>query len=120
MDLTPSSFLQLQKNIKRAFPHNSKINGSKIYDISLIISDVLNVSQTYRDRLRGAFKKLMFVIVSSSILLLYDAQVLKKQGLYLYIWLVILLIVSIPWSELHDMIKLRKSNLSASITLYEE
>lgn len=120
MDLTPSSFLQLQKNIKRAFPHNSKINGSKIYDISLIISDVLNVSQTYRDRLRGAFKKLMFVTVSSSILLLYDAQVLKKQGLYLYIWLVILLIVSIPWSELHDMIKLRKSNLSASITLYEE
>lgn len=120
MELTPSTFLQLKNNAKRIFLKDKHIKGGRIYDISLMISDVLDTSQTYRERFKSASIKLFVVGFASIFMILFDLEIIEKIGTFKNLWIVLILLLSIPWSEINDMLKLKKSKLSATITLYEE
>ncbi|NLC65757.1 MAG: hypothetical protein GX752_02295 [Clostridium sp.] len=120
MELTPSTFLQLKNNAKRIFLKDEHIKGGRIYDISLMISDVLDTSQTYRERFKSASIKLFVVGFASIFMILFDLEIIEKIGSFKNLWIVLILLLSIPWSEINDMLKLKKSKLSATITLYEE
>ena len=120
MELTTSTFMQVKKNTERLFSKNSNIDGARIYDVSLMISDILDTSQTYRDRLRNAAIKFLLVGIPSIIMILYDIEIIENSGTQRNIWIILILLLAIPWSEINEILKLKKSKLSASLTLYED
>lgn len=119
MDLTPDTFLQLKNNMERPHIKSNQVTASKIYDISLMISETIDIATTYRNRLKNAIGKLMFIIVSSTIISLFDSEILEKKGIHFYLWGITILLVTLPWAEINEMLALRKCRLSASIKLYD-
>ena len=112
--------MQVKKNAQRLFDKNNSIDGARIYDVCLMISDIIDTSQTYRDRIRHAGYKFLIVGIPSIFMILYDIEIIQNEGSQRTLWIVLILLLSIPWSEINEIFKLKKSKLSASITLYEE
>ncbi len=119
MELTPDTFLQLKNNMERPHLKTNKISAAKIYDISLMISNTIDIATTYRNRLKNAARKLIFIIVTSTIISLFDFEILEKKGVHFYLWGITLLLVTLPWDEINEMLSLRKCRLSASIRVYD-
>lgn len=116
MQLTSHSFSQVKINIDSLFKEEKELSGAKIYDISYIISSFLDRSNTYRASLRSAKIKFMVIGIPSIFVIFYESGFLLTHSIFKIIWIVSIVTLAIPWKELNDMMRLRKSNLSATIT----
>lgn len=116
MQLTSSSFGQVKINIESIFKEETGLSGAKIYDISYIISSFLDRSTTYRSDLRSARFKLMVIGIPSIFVIFYESGYLLTHSVFKVIWILSVVSLALPWKELNDITRLRKSNLSATIT----
>lgn len=116
MKLTSSSFSQLKINIGMLSIEKEGLNGAKIYDISYIISSFLDRSNTYRSYLRSARWKLLIIVIPSIFVILYENEFLFTHFIFKVIWIISIASLALPWNEISEMMRLRKSNLSATIT----
>lgn len=120
MRLTSHSFSQMKINVDYLFKEEKGLSGAKIYDISYIISGFLDRSNTYRSNLRSARLKFMVIGIPSIFVLFYESGFLLTHSIFKVIWIVSIVSLAIPWKEVNEMMRLRKSNLSATITEVEE
>lgn len=120
MQLTSPIFSQVKVNIDSLFKEEKGLSGAKIYDISYMISSFLNRSNTYRSNLRSARLKIILIGIPSIFVLFYESGFLLTHSIFKLIWIVSIVSLAIPWKEITEMMRLRKSNLSATITEVEE